>query len=180
MKIIVSLITISRFIGAFSLLLFNDPVNNPFFYVVYALCIVSDVTDGHLARWCKVTTNLGALMDTVADVTLIAVVLFIFIPLPGFLDTWMLYLIATVILTRVVACSIGYYKFKTFTILHTYSNKAAGLVMACFPVYYYFFGATVMMLIVFTAAFLSAFEELIITIRFNELNRNRKHLFDKG
>jgi len=178
MKKPVNLITISRVIMAISLL-FIEPMT-AFFYVIYALCIVSDIADGPIARKTKTASNLGALFDSIADLIFIAIVLIIFLPHPGFpLKLWMLYGVGLVIVTRLIAFAIGFKKYRTLTLLHTYSNKAAGLIMACFPLYFELWDINVMFIIVFAAAYLSALEEFVITIRSKELNRNIKSMFDK-
>jgi CDP-diacylglycerol--glycerol-3-phosphate 3-phosphatidyltransferase len=88
------------------------------------------------------------------------------------LSTWIISLIALVIVVRLFALAIGFWKYNTFSMLHTYSNKAAGLVMACFPLFLGLFGLNIAFLIIFFAAFTSAFEEFIITIRAKKLDRN--------
>ena len=50
-KYIVNLITISRIFGAFSLLLIVYLVGlSPLFYIIYTLCIFTDILDGYIAR----------------------------------------------------------------------------------------------------------------------------------
>jgi CDP-diacylglycerol--glycerol-3-phosphate 3-phosphatidyltransferase len=186
MKITVNLITISRFFGAVSLLYIAHMTSVYAVYIlyaVYAACIVSDIADGWLARKFKVTTNYGAILDSSADLVLIGVVLVVFIfLLPHLLplQAWMLYLVGLVLATRAVALSIGYYKYKTMTLLHTYANKGAGLVMACFPFFFALFYPSIAFLIIFAAAFLSALEELVITIKSKELDRNVVSMFNAG
>ena len=179
MKALVMSITVSRILGAFSLLLITPM--SLLFYTIYILCILSDIADGHIARKTKTTSDFGAFMDSIADLILIAILLFIFIPViftdPSF-GIWIFYLIGLVIAIRLLALAIGFAKYRTLTLLHTYSNKAAGLVMACFPIFYGFLGLQVGFLIVFAAAFLSAFEELIITIRSKKLDRDVRSMFD--
>ena len=76
MKYTASLITASRIIGAFVLLLI-EPLSTPFF-VVYILCCVSDVIDGYIARKTNTASKIGEILDSVADFVLIAVMRFIF------------------------------------------------------------------------------------------------------
>ncbi|MCL2218022.1 MAG: CDP-alcohol phosphatidyltransferase family protein [Defluviitaleaceae bacterium] len=163
------LITASRVVGAFSLLLLV-PLSG-IFYLVYAWCIASDILDGYIARKTRTTSNFGAFLDSAADLNLIAILLVIFLPLLNW-DLWMLVLVGIVIFTRAVALSIGFVKYRTLTLLHTYANKGAGLVLASFPILYGLSGLAITISILFTAAFLSAFEELIITIRSKTLDRN--------
>ena len=168
-KTVVNLITISRIFGAFTLLLIS-PLT-AIFYVIYTLCITSDIADGYLARKTKTTSNFGAFLDSTADLILIAIVLIILIPLLDFAP-WMLFMVGGVVVTRLLALGIGFAKYRTLSLLHTYANKSAGLIMACFPLFYGLLGLTIAFLIIFFVASLSALEELAITIRAKQLNRN--------
>ncbi|MCL2839262.1 MAG: CDP-alcohol phosphatidyltransferase family protein [Defluviitaleaceae bacterium] len=164
-------LTVSRIIGALSLL-FVAPLSAVFF-VIYSWCITSDLLDGFLARRAKVTSNFGALLDSVADLLVALVMLTIFFFLhPLEWAFWMVILVTIVLSTRVVALVIGFIKFKTFTMLHTYSNKGAALMLASFPVLFMLAGLTITIAILFVAAILSACEELIITIRAKEFKPN--------
>ena len=89
----------------------------------------------------------------------------------------MLYFIAVVVVIRLLALTIGFVKYRTLTLLHTYAKKAAGLIMACFPIYFVLLGITIAFFIIFSAACLSALEELVITIRSKKLNRNVTGIF---
>ena len=173
-KKLVMTLTISRIFGAVALL-FITPLT-ALFYVVYTVCVVTDMIDGPIARKWKVTSNLGALLDSAADFFFAMVVLIIFIPILA-LEMWMVYLIAIVLITRFVGFGIGYVKYRTFTFLHTYANKGAGVLLAFFPVFYGTLGLAVTIIILFIAAILSALEELIITIKSKELNRNITSMF---
>jgi len=173
-KKVVNLITISRIFGALALLLIA-PLT-ALFYVIYTLCIISDIADGQLARRLKVTSNFGAFLDSSADLIFIAIVLIILIPLLAF-ELWMLSLVAAVIMVRLLAFSIGFAKYRTLTLLHTYANKGSGLILGCFPIFYGVLGLSSALVIVFIGAILAAIEELVITIRSKELNRNIVSLF---
>ena len=173
-KKVVTTITISRIIGAGVLLLLT-PLT-PLFYALYAWCIVSDMIDGPIARRAKVTSNFGSFLDSTADMLLAIVLLIIFIPILA-LEMWMIYMVIGVLATRAIGFGIGFAKYRTFTLLHTYANKAAGTLLACFPIFYGLFGLTITIPILFVAAILSALEELIITIRSKELKRNITSVF---
>jgi CDP-diacylglycerol--glycerol-3-phosphate 3-phosphatidyltransferase len=175
------MLTLSRFAMSF-LLLFINPLSDyypiaPLFLFLYTLCIASDIIDGPIARATKTSTNAGAILDSAADLTFIAVVLIKLLPALPF-ELWMLYLVALVLFTRFVAFGIGFAKHRTLTLLHTYSNKGAGLVMACFPIFYMLFNSiAIAFSIAFAAAFISAFEEFLITIISKKLDRNVVSIF---
>jgi len=176
-KAFVMTLTASRVVGAFALLLFRaNPLSSLMFYIVYTWCIFSDIADGYIARKKKVTSNFGAIFDSSADLLMIAILLFVLIPALS-LRPWIMVLIGLVLAVRFVALGIGWMKYKTLSLLHTYSNKGAGLIMACFPLFLGLFGLNIAFLIIFFAAFGSAVEEMVITIKANTLNRNIVSVF---
>ena len=173
-KTLVTAITLSRIVGAISLL-WVEPLS-ALFYKIYAFCIASDLIDGPLARKTNTASKSGATLDSIADAVFMLMVLFIVLPVLD-LQIWMLYLVALVLAVRIVALLIGYKKYRLLSFLHTYSSKSAGLLMALFPLYYEFWGVTVMFIIVFIAAFVSALDELIITIYSKEYAGNTPGMF---
>ncbi len=60
-----NIITLLRIIGAISLLLCD--VTGVVFWIIYALCGISDIADGWLARKLKCVTRTGALLDSLAS-----------------------------------------------------------------------------------------------------------------
>jgi len=173
MKHIASLITAGRIVGAFALLLI-EPLSVPFF-VLYVLCCASDVIDGYVARKTNTTSKLGEILDSITDFVLIAVMLIIFIPLIA-LEQWTLYWIAAVAVIRFSSLAVGFVKYRAFASLHTYANKATGIILACFPIFYQLAGLNVTAVIICAVATLSAIEEVAINISQKELNRNRKSI----
>lgn len=77
-KLIPNLLTLLRILGA-AALLFLAPLEPPFL-AVYVFCGVSDILDGFLARRWQVSGSVGALLDSIADFLLTAILLIIFIP----------------------------------------------------------------------------------------------------
>ena len=173
---VASLITTGRIIGAFALLLVK-PLNVAFF-IIFALCCVSDIFDGYIARKTKTTSRTGAILDSIADFIFVSVVLVVFIPLLAW-ENWMLYWIGAIAVTRFITLAIGYAKYGAFSFLHTYANKMTGIALALFPVPYHLFGLAITVFILCSVASLSAFEELIITILSKRLNRNITCIFAK-
>jgi CDP-diacylglycerol--glycerol-3-phosphate 3-phosphatidyltransferase len=173
-KYAASLITIGRIIGAFVLLLTKP--QSVLFFVVYALCCVSDVLDGYVARKTKTASRCGEVLDSIADFIFIAIVLIIFIPLLAW-DRWAVYWLAIIALTRFLSLGIGFAKYRAMSFLHTYANKFTGVALVCFPVLYRICGMTATVFFLCCLASLSALEELTIIIRSKELNRNIKSIF---
>jgi len=178
-KKLVNAMTISRILCAF-LLLFLAPASineiSVLFYVVYSWCVLSDFIDGPIARKTKSTSEFGSFLDSAADMILAIIVLIIFLPILD-LAPWMAALVVIVLATRAVGFTIGFVKWRTFTLLHTYANKAAGAMLGFFPIFLGLFGLAATVIILFTAAILSAAEELVITIRSKDLQRNITSMF---
>jgi len=173
-KYTANIITIGRMALAFSLLLIK-PLSILFF-VIYALCGISDILDGYIARKTNTSSKPGEILDSIADLIFISIMLIIFIPLLTW-DPWMLYWVGVIAFIRFLSLGIGLVKYHTMPFLHTWSNKAAGIVLFCFPLLYYTTGLAVTSFIVCCIASMSAFEELIITIRSKRLNRNVVSIF---
>ena len=62
MTLLPNIITLFRIAGSLSLLLCD--VANDSFWIIYALCGISDIVDGWLARMLKCVTKAGALLDS--------------------------------------------------------------------------------------------------------------------
>lgn len=102
----VDLITITRLLGIPFLFL----INNRYLLFIYAgILFFTDYVDGQLARKWKVTSQRGALLDLIADKTLV-LVLFLSAAMNGQIPYWVFYLIAFREITSMVLRQI---KLKT-------------------------------------------------------------------
>ncbi len=169
--VIPNLISGLRIVLSFFLLLLTP--EKIVFAIVYILCGLTDVLDGYLARKWEVTSKLGALLDSIADVIFIVVILVIFIPIIKW-QSWMLVFIGVVAVIRCASVLVGKIRFHEIAFIHTYGNKAAGLVLFCFPFLYQIISLPVVVGIVCSAACVSALEELVIMSTSEELDRDRK------
>ena len=66
MTLLPNIMTLLRIAGSLGLL-FCDVANDSF-WIIYALCGISDIADGWLARKLKCVTKTGALLDSLADI----------------------------------------------------------------------------------------------------------------
>ncbi len=173
-KGLANIITATRIIGAI-MLMFTTPFSRPF-WVVYLYCGVSDMVDGPIARAVHQQSDFGAKLDSIADTVFVFSALLTVIP-AVVLPTWFWVVAAIVMSIRVAAYGIGYKKYRMFSALHTYANKATGGVLFCMPVLIDVLGTTASGIILGVFATLSACEELLITAVSKNLDRNRKSLF---
>ena len=127
-----NLITTFRIIGT-AILLFL-PILGPAFFVIYTLCGISDVLDGWIARSAHVTSELGARLDSIADMLFYAVMLLKIFPiLFENLPIWIWYWVSAVLILRAAAYCAAAVKFHHFSSLHTYLNKLTGFLVFCVP-----------------------------------------------
>ena len=71
MKNLANIITVSR-IGLAVWMIFTEPLS-PCFYILYAVCGLTDMIDGTVARITNTQSKMGALLDSVADMVFCAV-----------------------------------------------------------------------------------------------------------
>jgi len=171
---IASIITIARITGAL-LLLLTVP-SSISFLVIYSLCCISDIFDGYIARITNTASKLGEMLDSIADCTLVIVIFVIFLPVLEW-EQWMIFWIILIALTRIFSLIIGFIKYQTLSFLHTYANKATGVLLALFPISYHFFQFNTVVFALCGIASISAVEEAIIIIRREKLNRNTRGIF---
>lgn len=72
-----NIITVCRIILSI-ILIFLTPNSSPF-YMVYILCGFTDMLDGFVARKTHSESDIGAKLDSIADITFVAVCLIYFI-----------------------------------------------------------------------------------------------------
>lgn len=170
-----NILTTSRLILA-PLLPFLQPMSG-WFWLLYSYCFVSDLVDGLLARRMNLTSEVGALLDSFADVSFFLAVFLSFLPqLLAAHTLWVWLLVIAMI--RFVSYLIGYVKYRSFSSLHTWLNKAVGFLLCIFPLLLIMFHEKIVILILGTIATVSALEELLITILSKNLDRNQKSIFE--
>ena len=129
-KYLANVITSLRIIGSVVLLFFDTP-SLPF-CITYLLCGISDMADGIIARKTKTVSNLGAKLDTVADMVFVVVCSMKLLPmisLPILLWIW-IGVIATMKVANIVW---GFIHTKKLLAFHTVLNKATGLLLFSLP-----------------------------------------------
>lgn len=156
-----NVLTFSRIIGALCLL-FVKPLS-PAFFIIYSLCGVSDVLDGTIARAAHMVSDIGARLDSIADILFYSVLIFrIFPVLVDVLPIGVWIFAAAVLLLRMVSYIVAAVRYKRFSSLHTYLNKASGFLVFLVPYvisHSFFVGYS---LVVCAVAALASLEELLI------------------
>ena len=121
-----NVISVLRIAGSISLL-FCDITGWPF-WVLYALCGISDMVDGWLARKLHAETKAGAFMDSVADIIFVACCAIRLLPvleIPTWLWIWAGVIVAIKIVNQISTLVI----YKRLCFPHTWANKLTGLLL---------------------------------------------------
>ncbi|MFV0352746.1 MAG: CDP-alcohol phosphatidyltransferase family protein [Oscillospiraceae bacterium] len=162
-------ITIFRVFCSVLMALFAQ--NPVVFYSLYFLCGISDMLDGFLARKMQAVSKLGATLDSVADAVFIASVCISVLPQLQ-LPLWVLVWVAVIAVLRGTSLLVGYLRHKTLLFLHTYANKATGLLLFFFPLWLWLLGVNLTAMGLCIAASISALEELSINAISKKADRN--------
>ena len=162
-------ISAGRILAALSLFLFLN--NKPVFIAVYAVCGISDALDGYIARKKGIQSELGARLDSAADIVMFGVIIVVVLMNAGNLGALLIWTGVTAAL-RIAAIAYAWRKFRRFAALHTLGNKAAGLaVFITFPLFM-LSGAPGWFIPALAIGTLSAIEEFAIHILGKSPNLN--------
>ena len=115
-----------RIVGAVALLLCD--VVGTTFWALYALCGISDIADGWLARKLKCVTRTGALLDSLADICFVACCAWQILPilrLPQWLWLWAGVIVVIKVMNQISAIMI--HRHCRFP--HTFANKLTGFLL---------------------------------------------------
>lgn len=126
MKRLPNVISVLRMAGSMGLLFCN--VTGWPFWALYALCGISDMVDGWLARKLHAETKAGAILDSVADIVFVACCAIRLLPamqIPGWLWIWAGVIVVIKIINQVSALAV----FKRFCFPHTIANKLTGFLL---------------------------------------------------
>ncbi|EEZ28423.1 CDP-alcohol phosphatidyltransferase family protein [Clostridium botulinum] len=124
-------ISFSRII--FSLILIYAKPLSLVFYVIYIICGFSDIIDGLIARKTGTMSSLGAKIDSVADMIMVCVLLFLIYTIVNLTSKIVIWIILISII-RLESMFIAMKKYKIFASVHTYGNKITGIVLFLFSI----------------------------------------------
>ena len=149
-------LTISRIVLGITLLL-TEAFSLPFF-VIYGFAGLTDTLDGLVARTTGTESELGARLDSIADLVLTIACLVKVLPaisMPTWLWAWM----AAIVLVKVINVISGLVIERRLVLPHTIANKAAGLAAFLVPFAIPMFGITVPAIVACTVATFAAVQE---------------------
>ena len=123
MRLLPNAISLLRVAGSIGLL-FCD-VAGWMFWVLYALCGISDMVDGPLARKLQAESKTGAVLDSVADIIFVACCAIRLLPvleIPTWLWIWAGIIVTIKTINQISALAVC----KRFCFPHTWANKLTG------------------------------------------------------
>ena len=121
-----NVISILRIAGSIGLL-FCD-VAGWMFWALYALCGISDMVDGWLARRLHAESNTGAILDSVSDIFFVACCAIRLSPVLV-IPTWLWIWAGIIAIIKIVNQISALIVCKRFCFPHTLSNKLTGLLL---------------------------------------------------
>ena len=177
-KYIPNLISIIRIV--FSVLLIFT-LNNPYvFILLYIIIGLTDVLDGYIARKYEIVSNLGARLDSIADLIFYIILTYIFITLYfHILTTNHKIILLAILLVRLINILLTKIKYCKVVFIHTVANKISGLLLFFLPIIIMIYKNSLFISIIFIFALIAALEELFMTVIFKNFNLNKKSIFLK-
>ena len=115
-----------------SIALLFCPVFSSAFYALYLTAGVSDMVDGWIARRTHTASELGAKLDTIADIVFVFVCLVKLLPVLD-IPVWLYVWIGFIALIKIINIISGFVVQKRFVTVHSTMNKVAGLLLFAFP-----------------------------------------------
>ena len=135
MRSLANCITAIRILCSIALLFF--PAFSTGFYVLYITAGISDMVDGWVARRTHTASELGAKLDTIADIVFVIVCLVILLPVLN-IPVWLWVLIGIIALIKVINIISGFIVQKQFVTVHSTMNKVTGLLLFVLPLTFSF------------------------------------------
>jgi phosphatidylglycerophosphate synthase len=146
------------------------------FFTIYIMCGFSDILDGFLARKFNLTSELGAVLDSLGDFVMIVILMYVLYPYVN-VDNYAILWIIGIMVIRCSSLLVAFAKYRTLAFLHTYTNKVTGFLLFCFPILYISLGVDITAFFLCIIASISALEEFMIHIKSKELDRNISSIF---
>ena len=153
--------------------IFQDHV---LFLSLYLIAGFTDILDGYVARKLNQTSELGAKLDSFADIILVAFVIYYILNQS---EQLMLYIPLVLILfvLKISVIGIHYIKRKEIIIVHTIMNKATGLLLFSLPLFLFSSFEKLGIWIVFLIGFITVIDELLIALFVKRIDLNQKSFF---
>lgn len=172
-----NLLTCVRFVAAPFLLWLAWSGKGDAFLILLAITFLSDVLDGMAARMLNQQSELGAFLDSAADLLIYGIMaLSIWRLWPDIAQREIFY-IAIVIISFALPVTIGIVKFNSFTSYHTWLVKAAVVITGIAFFILFIFNIAWPFRIAAFVCLLAALEEIAITFYLTKLRSDVRSLW---
>ena len=155
-SVIPNALTAFRFLGAISLLFFK--VGSFGFWVIYFTCGLSDMLDGYLARKLGCESQIGALLDSLADIVFVASCCWKLIPVLAF-PQWLWIYGGMIVAIKIINQISALVMYKKCFFPHTSANKVTGILLFVGVPLTLFLESIVPMVIIAVVATFAAIQE---------------------
>lgn len=173
-KNLANYITLSRIILSI-FILFTEPLS-PIFFAIFIICGITDILDGYIARTYGLSSDLGSKLDSFADISFFLFFLMTISPILTHNHIIFLWIIS-ISLIKIITIIIGFIKYGTLSLIHTYLNKITGLCLIILPFLLLLTSTNIILIILCLIASLASIEELIIIIHSQKLILNCDTIF---
>lgn len=134
------------------------PLFAPAFWWLYILAGVSDMIDGPISRYLHTDTQIGATLDSIADIIFLLCCCVRILPVVSF-PLWIWVWIACIFAVRVFAIIISI-KAHHQMMAHSGINKLTGLLLFLFPLTIPYIPVAIPAIIICTAATIAVVAEM--------------------
>jgi len=155
--------------------------------IIFVVAGITDMLDGPLARRIKDgRTELGATLDSIADLVMIIVSIIVFIPAMGLWGYLVVLYFMAITFKVIVPSLIGVLKHKEFISLHTYTFKTLVGFLFSIPILFFILQEldiaavsfmNVYALVIAISAYVFIAEEIVIILATNRPSRDIKSIF---
>ena len=160
-KQLANIITSARIVGAIVLFFFTEV--NGAFLCIYALCGLSDLIDGPIARKTHSESSVGALLDTIGDVATYVALAKILLSkhlVPAWILWWYVPAAAAILCSGFIALT----RFGRFFVVHSLFGKLMGAAAFSMPFALRLGFLIPCFVVICVAATVSAVETAVLTI----------------
>ena len=175
MKKIPNILTTTRVFLALILLLFFDKVDT-FFVLIFIIAMLTDLLDGKIARWLKVSSDTGALLDSIADFLLDACIIKIVFRMKimkNYLTVWLFAALGIGLISPI----INYIKHKKVFFVHSILCKACMCLLFGVPFAIIWGFAEQYIVITLTLITLAMIELVIMSFAMDEPDPDAKGIY---
>lgn len=134
---------------------------NPFsikFFIIYTYCGISDMLDGAIARKTETSTELGSILDGLADLLFIVVCMVKILPLLNISELYWKW-IKVIIFIKAINLIVGYMYYKKLIFFHSIENNVTGFMLFLLPFFMLKIGTNYLETIICLLATFSAIQE---------------------